>query len=139
MDGKTTCPPPLRGVAIPMRLTEGPDIHLLFSGNVHYSCDKVIGESKIGGFLTFDSDFLPSHHQYECIVQVRTATFDTLRVSGILFHFADVEIGRNGCDNANLTVVDGKLRQWTIHQDYITGTKQSFKRQSTYDLDLWLS
>ena len=90
---------------------------------MHHSCDKIIGDSSLGGFMSFDSDQLPWNHQYECSVQVRPAVFnDPHRTPRILFHFSDVEIGQDRCDDVNLTVVDGSLRPWDYNHDTVKGT-----------------
>ena len=73
--------------------------------------------------MSFDSDQLPWNHQYKCSVQVRPALFDDAhRTPRILFHFSDVEIGRDRRDDVNLTVVDGSFRPWDYHHDTVKGT-----------------
>ena len=88
---------------------------------MHYSCDKTIGESELGGFLTFDSDLLPADHWNDCTVMVRPRKFGVDH--GILFHLSDVDIGGTSihCNDANLTVIDGQVQQWIYRQKLISG------------------
>ena len=73
--------------------------------------------------MSLDSDQLTWNHQYECRVQVQPAVFnDPHRAPRILFHFSDVEIGPGGCEDANLTVIDGAFRPWDYHHDIVKGT-----------------
>lgn len=92
--------------------------------NMHNLCDKMAGESTDwrGGFLTFDSNYLPSDHNYECTTYVQPRSYGFIHSPGILLSFSSWEM-EGDCEDVNVTIVDGEIQTGVYLQKSITGLR----------------